>query len=158
MRDVVYPDTVYENLDAALTSNYLYTVSQKTSASNALQLMRIDPVSTIQKTGLSANYRLQVDYDAAAFNGIPGSRIDAYHNNAAGVNEDYWFVCASQTYSGGPPAVNVVQLYHFKVVDNSYVESKLHEYNNWAKCAGTHQVSQTAAIFLISETRESGAP
>ena len=120
--------------------------------------MRIDPVSPIITTTLAADYRLQIDFDAASFNDVPGGRIDTYHYSDGGADEDSWFVCASQEFAGPPPPVNLVQLYYFKVTDKSYTESKLHAYNNWAKCAGTYAISQTEAIFLILETRESGPP
>ena len=67
-----------------------------------------------------------------------------------------WFVCTSQTYQTSP-AVALTLLYNIKILDDAYDSSTRYTYESWAKCMGTHKLTEDRVLFTIMESTESSS-
>ena len=92
--------------------------------------------------------------DSSDFNGTPGGRIDV---NSAG-NEDSWFICSSQTYSGVSPAIASIYLYNMLITEKVYTSSRRYVYDHWGKCLTSYAISSSEGWFAIMDVSESSSP
>ena len=91
-------------------------------------------ISTVDHS-LSFDYQYVLS-DTSDFDSTPGGKLDvAFETNGANENE-YLFICTSQTYSD-TPYIPYVLIYEIEIMDNEYLNSVRYVYETWAKCVAT---------------------
>lgn len=88
---------------------------------------------------------------------MPHARSAIFHESSPD-DKDTWYFCTAEKYTGSAPTIPKAHFYRVILTNEVYTSSEMHEYGHFAMCGSTHAVSNTQAIFAITETAESGGP